>query len=168
MLELKENGIQITDAEIGVKVEELTKLILTKLGLNVDESVRKKINTKNDKADIIVNIGNNEVIIIECKSIKESGYNKFSSVKRQLKAYFENAEKNGFKVIKSLLVAPDFTDKFINECELEYELNLSLIQASSLYNILDGFKNSSKEQFPYKLLMRDVLIKEDRILKAIK
>ena len=167
LLGLKENGIQITDAEIGVKFEELTKLILTKLGLNVDESLRKKINTKNDKADIIVNIGNNEVIILECKSVKERGYNKFSSVKRQLKAYFESAEKSGLKVIKSLLVAPDFTDKFINECELEYELNLSLIQASSLYKILEGFKNSTKEQFPYKLLMRDVLINEDRILKAI-
>lgn len=167
LLELKENGIQITDAEIGVKFEELTKLIFSKLGLNVDEELRKKINTKNDKADIIVNLGKNEIIIIECKSVKESGYNKFSSVKRQLKAYFNQAEKNGLKVVKSLLVAPDFTDKFINECELEYELNLSLIQASSLYKILEGFKNSKIEQFPYKLLMRDVLIKEDRILKAI-
>jgi len=167
LLELKENGIQITDAEIGVKFEELTKLIFSKLGLNVDEELRKKINTKNDKADIIVNLGKNEIIIIECKSVKESGYNKFSSVKRQLKAYFNQAEKNGLKVVKSLLVAPDFTDKFINECELEYELNLSLIQASSLYKILEGFKNSKIEQFPYKLLMRDVLIKENRILKAI-
>lgn len=167
LLELKENGIQITDAEIGVKFEELTKLIFSKLGLNVDEELRKKINTKNDKADIIVNLGKKEIIIIECKSVKESGYNKFSSVKRQLKAYFNQAEKNGLKVVKSLLVAPDFTDKFINECELEYELNLSLIQASSLYKILEGFKKSKIEQFPYKLLMRDVLIKEDRILKAI-
>jgi len=167
LLELKENGIQISDADIGIKFEELTKVIFTKLGLNVDEPLRKKINTKNDKADIIINLGNNEIIIVECKSVKESGYNKFSSVKRQLKSYFEMAERNGLKVVKSLLVAPEFSDEFINECELEYELNLSLLQASSLYNILDGFKNSNKEHFPYKLLMRDVLIKEDRILKAI-
>ena len=165
---LKENGIQISDAEIGVKFEELTKTIFTKLGLNVDESLRKQINTKHDKADIIINIGSKEVIIVECKSVKESGYNKFSSVKRQLKAYFDMAEKNDYKVVKSLLIAPEFTDEFINECELEYELNLSLIQASSLYNILEGFKNSNQAQFPYKLLMRDVLIKEDRILKALK
>ena len=168
LIELKENGIQISDAEIGVKFEDLTKTIFKKLGLNVDESLRKQMNTKQDKADIIINIGNGEVIIVECKSVKESGYNKFSSVKRQLKAYFDMAEKNGLKVVKSLLIAPEFTDDFINECELEYELNLSLIQASSLYSILEGFKNSNKEQFPYKLLMRDVLIKEDRILKAIK
>lgn len=168
LIELKENGIQISDAEIGVKFEDLTKTILQKLGLNVDESLRKQMNTKNDKADIIINIGKNEVIIVECKSVKENGYNKFSSVKRQLKAYFDMAEKSGLKVVKSLLIAPEFSDEFINECELEYELNLSLIQASSLYNILEGFKSSNKEQFPYKLLMRDVLIKEDRILKAIK
>jgi hypothetical protein len=165
--ELKENGIIISDSEIGVKFEELTKIIFKKLGLNVDESLRREINSKTDKADIIISLGNKEVIIVECKSVKESGYNKFSSVKRQLKAYFENAEKSGFKVVKSLLVAPEFSDEFIHECELEFELNLSLIQASSLYNILDGFKNSSKGQFTYKLLMRDVLIKEDRILKVI-
>ncbi len=168
LLELKENGIQISDAEIGLKFEDLTKAIFQKLGLNVDEGLRRKMNTKQDKADILINLGNDEVIIVECKSVKESGYNKFSSVKRQLKAYFDMAEKNGLKVVKSLLIAPEFSDEFINECELEYELNLSLIQASSLYSILDGFKSSNKEQFPYKLLMRDVLIKEDRILKAIK
>ncbi|WP_291856382.1 hypothetical protein [Marinilabilia sp.] len=168
LLELKENGIQISDAEIGVKFEDLTKAIFKKLGLNVDDGLRKHMNTKQDKADILINLGNSEVILVECKSVKESGYNKFSSVKRQLKAYFDMAEKNGLKVVKSLLIAPEFSDEFINECELEYELNLSLIQASSLYSILEGFKNSNKAQFPYKLLMRDVLIKEDRILKAIK
>ncbi|HYX06850.1 MAG TPA: hypothetical protein VE912_08975, partial [Bacteroidales bacterium] len=146
---------------------ELTRTIFTKLGLKVDENLRKKINSKNDKADIIINLGNNDVMIVECKSIKESGYNKFSSVKRQLKAYFDMAEKNGLKVVKSLLIAPEFSDDFINECELEYELNLSLIQASSLYSILEGFKNSKRNQFPYKLLLRDVLIREERILKAI-
>jgi len=164
---LKENGIQISDHEIGIKFEELTRTIFTKLGLKVDENLRKKINSKNDKADIIINLGNNDVMIVECKSIKESGYNKFSSVKRQLKAYFDMAEKNGLKVVKSLLIAPEFSDDFINECELEYELNLSLIQASSLYSILEGFKNSKRNQFPYKLLLRDVLIREERILKAI-
>jgi hypothetical protein len=167
LLDLKENGIQISDAEIGVKFEELTKTIFIRLGLNVDDDLRKKINTRNDKIDIVLNLGNNEIIIVECKSVKEIGYNKFSSVKRQLKAYFELAEKNGLKVVKSLLVAPDFSDDFINDCELEYELNLSLVQASSLYAILEGFKSSKKGQFPYKLLMRDVLIKEDRILKAL-
>lgn len=69
---------------------------------------------------------------------------------------------------KSLLIAPEFTDEFINECEIEYELNLSLIKASSLLKILEGFKDSKHKKLPYELLMRDVLIQEDRILKAIR
>ena len=105
---------------------------------------------------------------MECKSIKESGYNKFSSVFRQLKAYRDLATKNNYNVVKSLLIAPEFTDDFINECELEYELNLSLIEAESLIQILDAFKTSKMSSLPYKLLMRDVLIQPERIIKAIK
>ena len=106
--------------------------------------------------------------MIECKTVKESGYNKFSSVSRQLKSYYQLAKGKGVDVIKSLLIAPDFSDDFVNECGLEYELNLSLISAESLLKIYFAFKNSSKhEQLPYKLLMRDVLIQEDRIIKAI-
>jgi hypothetical protein len=36
-----------------------------------------------------------------------------------------------------------------------------------LANILIGFKNTRHKQFPYQLLMKDVLISEDWILKAI-
>ena len=166
--ELKENGITIKESEIGVKFEELTKTILTKLGLNIDENLRKSLNTKKDKIDIVVNLGNNELIIIECKTIKESGYNKFSSVSRQLKAYNDLAKKNDFKVRKLLLIAPDFSDDFVEDCELDAELDLSLLTAASLTNILEGFKKSTKyKEFPYKLLMRDVLINSDRIIKAI-
>ena len=165
---LKENGIVIKESELGIKFEDLTKTIFTQLGFDVDEGLKKKLNTKKDKMDIVINLGNNGLIIIECKTSKESGYNKFSSVSRQLKAYSDLAKVNDFRVVKSLLVAPDFSDDFINDVELEYELNLSLLTASSLIKILDGFKKSKKhKQFPYKLLMRDVLIKEDRILSAI-
>ncbi len=164
---LKENGISLKEAEIGIKFEEITKKIFEKLGFNVDEELRKKINTKNDKADIILNIGNNDIIIVECKTVKESGYNKFSSVSRQLKSYSKIACQNDYNVIKSLLVAPDFSDDFIKECGLEYELNLSLITAASLLTILEGFKVSKLKSFPHNLLMRDVLIQESRVLKAI-
>ena len=85
-----------------------------------------------------------------------------------MKSYTGLAKATDYKIIKSLLIAPDFSDDFINDTELEYDLNLSLITASSLIKILEGFKNSKKhKQFPYKLLMRDVLIKEDRIIKAM-
>lgn len=39
--------------------------------------------------------------------------------------------------------------------------------AGSLKKILNGFKESSLEKFPHTLFTRDVVIKEDRILKAI-
>lgn len=164
---LKENGIDIKEHELGVKFEEITKNIFRKLGFNVDERLRKKLNTSKDKIDIVINLSNSELIIIECKTVKESGYNKFSYVTRQLKAYSALAEKNNFKVIKSLLVAPDYSDDFVNECGLDYEINLSLITASTLLAILEGFKNSKLKQLPHNLLMKDVLIQEDRILKAI-
>ncbi|MDO9567592.1 MAG: hypothetical protein Q7J15_12760 [Candidatus Desulfaltia sp.] len=164
---LKENGIQVKESELGVKFEDLTKSIFIKLGFNVDEKLRRLLNTKKDKIDIVINLSNKELILVECKTTKESGYNKFSSVSRQLKAYINLAISKDFKVIKSLLIAPDFSDDFVKDCGLDYELNLSLIGASSLINILNGFRNSKHKQFPYNLLMRDVLIQEDRILKAI-
>lgn len=164
---LKENGIQIKESELGIKFENLTKTIFTKLGFNVDETLRKHLNTKKDKIDIVINIDNQKLILIECKTIKENGYNKFSSVARQLNSYINLAINKNYSVIKSLLIAPDFSSDFIKDCELDYNLNLSLIKASSLIAILDGFKDSNREQLPHNLLMRDVLIQENRILSAI-
>ena len=168
LAKLKENGIIIKESELGLRFEDVTKTIFEKLGFNVDEDLKKKLNTAKNKIDLILNIGNNDLIIIECKTIKESGYNKFSSVSRQIKSYVDITTSSGYNVVKSLLVAPDFSDDFINNCDLQFEINLSLITANSLINILDRFKNSKLKQFPFQLLMKDVLIKEDRILKAIK
>jgi hypothetical protein len=164
---LKENNIVIKESDLGLKFEEITKSIFERLGFNVDESLKKKMNTNKDKSDIILNLGNNDIILVECKTVKESGYNKFSQVSRQIKAYVNLAKANGFNVVKSLLIAPDFSDEFINDCDLEFEINLSLITAGSLVNILEGFRNSKIKQFPHQLLMKDVLIKEDRIIKAL-
>ncbi|WP_143961348.1 hypothetical protein [Litoribacter populi] len=167
MAALKGNSIDIKEADIGIKFEELTKKIFTTLGFQVDEDLRASLNSTKDKADILLNISNNEIIIVECKTVKESGYNKFSSVSRQLKSYANRINGSNYKVVKSILVAPDFSDDFIKECGLEYELNLSLITASTLVQILEGFKTSKLKMFPHNLLMRDVLIQEDRVLKAI-
>ena len=46
---LKENGIVIKEAMLGVKFEDLTKSIFTQLGFNVDEQLKKELNTKKDK-----------------------------------------------------------------------------------------------------------------------
>ena len=161
---LKENGITIR-SEIGIKYEELNDL--KKLGFNVDESLRKKLNNAKNKIDVLLNLGNNEVILLECKTRKDREYNKFSSVSRQLKAYQELVRGKEYKVIKSLLVADDFSDDFISECEVDFELNLSLIKSISLLEIYRAFKKSKIKKFPINLMMRDVLINEERIIRAL-
>jgi len=164
---LKDNGILVKEAELGVRFEDVTKSILKKLGFNVDESLRRKLNTSKDKIDIVLNLGSNKLILVECKSHKNGSFGMYSSVSRQIKAYKNLAVKKGYVLQNSLLIAPEFTDDFIKECGLELNLNLSLITAGSLKKILNGFKESSLEKFPHTLFTRDVVIKEDRILKAI-
>lgn len=164
---LKESGIFIKEAELGAKFEEITKLIFSKLGFDVDEKLRKKINTDKDKIDVLLNMEDQSVILIECKTSKESGYNKFSSISRQVRAYKTLIENKALKVMKIIIIAPDFTDDFITDCSEDFELNMSLIKASSLVAILDSFKGCKYKQLPINLLMKDVLIQEDRIIKAI-
>jgi hypothetical protein len=142
-------------------------LIFSKLGFNIDEKLKLEINNNKNKLDIVLRISEKEIIIIECKTHKDKEYNKFSSIYRQVKSYIRNAEKSGYKVIKSLIIANDFSDDFVNECELDFELNLSLIKSQTLINILDSFRKSRYSNFPYKLLMKDVLIDDKRITKAI-
>jgi len=164
---LKSNGLVIKEGDLGIKFEDVTKSIFIKMGLNVDDKLRKSLSNAKNKIDIVINLGNNELIIVECKTVKDSGFNKFSSVSRQLKSYIEVAQQKGYRVIKSLLIAPEFSEDFEKECREEFDLNLSLITAQTLANILAGFKNTKYKQFPYQLLMKDVLISEDWVLKAI-
>ncbi|MDG4716389.1 hypothetical protein [Winogradskyella marincola] len=164
---LKENGISVKESELGQKFEDLTKTIFKDLGFNVDDTFKNKLNTKKDMMDILLNLGNEEIIIVECKTSKERGYNKFSSVSRQLKSYQNLALKNDLRIVKILLVAPEFSDDFVTDCEMDTEMNLSLITASTLSNIYEAFKTSKYEEFPY-VLFRDIVINEERIIKALK
>ncbi|MDC1068781.1 hypothetical protein OAQ99_06460 [Candidatus Kapabacteria bacterium] len=163
---LKENGISIKESELGLKFEELTGTIIKGLGLNVDDNFKSSLNTKKDMMDILINLGNKEIIIVECKTSKERGYNKFSSVSRQLKSYQSLALKNDLRIVKILLVAPEFSDDFVTDCEMDTEMNLSLIKASTLTAILEAFKNSKHTVFPH-VLFRDIVIDENRIIKAL-
>jgi hypothetical protein len=164
---LKLNGLIIKEGDMGIKFEEITKSIFEKLGFSIDEKLRKTLNNAKNQIDIVINLGENELILVECKTVKDSGYNKFSSVSRQIKSYIDLAKSNGYHVIKSLLIAPEFSEDFEKDCREEFELNLSLITAQSLANILIGFKNTKHKRFPYQLLMKDVLINEDWVIKAI-
>jgi hypothetical protein len=164
---LRLNQIEIKESEIGIKYEELTKLIFKELNLNVDDKLRKELNSNKDKIDILVSINEDEVIIIECKTKKDRKFSIYSSASRQIKAYKELAEKKGLKVVKTFIVAPSFSEDFINECGLDYELNLSLITSEALVEIHSAFKKSKLTEFPYRILLRDVLIDSDRVVKAI-
>ena len=50
--------------------------------------------------------------------------------------------------------------------EMDTNFDLSLIKASCLINITEAFKDSGFPIFPH-VLFRDVLINEERIIKAI-
>lgn len=84
---LKENGITIKESELGLKFEELTSVLFKGIGFNVNDQFKSQINTTKNMMDIFLNLGDKEIIIVECKNSKERGYNKFSSVSRQLKLY---------------------------------------------------------------------------------
>ena len=163
---LKENGITTKESELGLKFEELTCRIFEELGFTVDNELKRSLKSNKDIMDIILHLENGDVIIVECKTSKERGYNKFSTVSRQLKAYKSQVEKKEKRIAKILLVSPEFTDDFITDCEMNVELNLSLITASSLLRIYKSFKESSYKEFPH-VLFRDVLINDDRIVKAL-
>ena len=163
---LKENGISVKESELGLKFEELTKIIFKSLGFNVDDKFKNELNTQKDMMDILLNLENNEIIIVECKTIKEKGYNKFSTVSRQLKSYQNLALKNNLRIVKILLVAPEFSDDFVYDCEMDTEMNLSLLPASTLSKIFEVFKTSKYQEFPH-VLFRDIVINEERIIKAL-
>ena len=165
---LKENGIAIAEAELGTTFEEVTKYIFSKLGLDVDEKLRKKLNTDKDKIDILLRTGENSVAIVECKTVKENGYNKFSSISRQVKSYKNLLERNDFQVDRILIVAPDFSEDFVADCGDEFSLPISLIKAGSLAAIYNTVKAIGVDRFTFQMLTRDILVQEDRIIRALK
>lgn len=166
--ELKSNNLDIKESELGIQYENLTKLIFQKMGMNVDENLRKNISTTKDKIDIVIKIDGEEIMIIECKTKKDTKFNKYSTASRQVKAYKDLAARAGYKVSKTFIVAPSFTDDFINECGLDYDLNLSLITSKSLIEIYNAFEESELTEFPYKILLRDVLIDDRRVIRSLK
>ncbi|MBR0110992.1 MAG: hypothetical protein IJM00_01955 [Bacteroidales bacterium] len=165
---LKENGIVLTEAELGSSFEEVTKYILSKLGLNVDENLRKKLNSEKDKMDILIRTGEKSVVLVECKTVKENGYNKFSSISRQVKAYKSLLEKSGLQVDRILIVAPDFSEDFVADCGDEFSLPITLLKAASLANIYDAVKSCGNNRFTLQMLSRDILVQEERIIRILK
>jgi hypothetical protein len=164
---LREVGAEVAEADIGIKFEEVTKAIFELLDLNIDEDVRKEINTSKDKADIIISLSDDDIIIGEAKTCKSGDFAKYSSTSRQVKAYVNRAENIGKRVAQVLIIAPSFSNDFIESAEMDTEVNISLLEAKGLKLILDAFKSKRNPRFSAKLLTKGGLLKAELIAKTI-
>lgn len=164
---LKDKGLVVKESEFGTLYEKLTKELFSRLGFNVDETLRSKINTVRSKMDILINLGGKDVIIAECKTIKDKDYNKYTAVSRQLKSYEALSKKNGYHVKQVIIVSNEFSEDFISECEYEYDLGISLITSSDLVKIYEGLKDSPLDELPVRLITKDGALNGDRIVKAL-
>jgi len=160
-------GIDISEAEIGVKFEEITKEIFEDLKLVVDEELRKDINNAKDKADIIISLSDDDVVIGEAKTCKNGDFAKYSTTSRQVKAYVSRCEAKGKRVAQVLIIAPSFSTDFIESAEMDTEVNISLLEASGLKLIHDAFKSRRNPNFSPKLLTKGGLLKAELIAKNI-
>ena len=160
-------GIDIKEADLGVKFEEVTRSILEQLGLNVDEDLRKDINTAKDKADIIISLENDDVIIGEAKSYKNGHYAKYSSTSRQVKSYVKRCEVSGHRVAQVLIIAPSFSEDFVDAADMDTDINISLLEAEGLQKIFTAYKQRKNPNFTAKLLTKGGLLKADLISKSI-
>ncbi|HKJ33710.1 MAG TPA: hypothetical protein VKA34_17900 [Balneolales bacterium] len=164
---LKEKGLSVRENELGSLYEKLTKDIFKKLGFNVDEKLRIELNTPRAKMDILLNLGGKNIIIVECKSIKDKDYNKYTNVSRQLKSYQNACKKKGYHVSQVVIVSNEFSEDFISECEYDYELSISLITSDGLVKILEGLKESTLTELPVRLLLKDGILNADRIVNVL-
>jgi len=164
---LTQAGISIKEAELGSKFEEITRTKLEMLGLFVDEELRKQVNTAKDKADIIISLGDDDVIVGEVKSHKNGDFSKYSTTSRQVKAYVNRCEANGKRVAQVLIVAPSFSDDFVAAAEMDADVNISLLEAKGLKAIVAAYKSRRKPNFSAKLLTKGGLLKADLIAKTV-
>ena len=164
---LKDKGLVVKESELGSLYEKLTKDLFVKLGFNVDEKLRAKVNTARSKMDILINLGGKDVIIAECKTVKDKDYNKFTAVSRQLKSYEALCKKNGYHVNQVIVISNEFTEDFIGECEYEYDIGISLLISSDLLKIYEGLRESHLGELPVRLITKGGALNGDRIVKAL-
>ena len=167
LAKLKSENVEISEADIGIKFEEVTKAIFEQLGLDIDEDLRKAVNTSKDKADIIVSLTDDDVIVGEAKTCKNGDFAKYSTTSRQVKAYATRCENAGKRVAQVLIVAPSFSDVFVESAEMDTEVNISLLEADGLKMILDAFKARRNPKFSGKLFTKGGLLKAELIAKNI-
>lgn len=131
---LKKNGVMLNETDLNSKFKELTTRIFLKLGFNADEELRKSLNKDEHQIDIVLNLGGNNIMILECDTFSDIKQYDFCSTLKKLKSYVRVAKSNGYNVVKSIFIAPEFSDKFSEKCDIEYRL--SLLTSRSLIKIL--------------------------------
>jgi hypothetical protein len=164
---LRAAGVEINESELGSKFEETIKAILESLELNVNEELRKSLNTAKDKADILISLSEDDVIVGEAKSFKNGDYAKYSTTSRQVKAYANRCEKEGKRVAQVLIIAPSFSADFIESAAMDTDINISLLTADGLKLIYETYKTKRKPNFSAKLLTKGGLLKAELIAKNL-
>ena len=167
LLSLSSKGLSFNEADLGLKFEEATRSMLEDIGLNVDEELRKELNTSKNKIDLIISTGNDDVIIGEMKTCKSGEYSSYSGISRQTKSYVNLCEQADKNVTQVLIIAPGFSQDFIENVELDPDVNISLLRAEGLYNIYKTYKEKRNPKFSIKWLQKGGLLKDALILKGI-
>ncbi|MBN2789478.1 MAG: hypothetical protein JXR69_04770 [Candidatus Delongbacteria bacterium] len=163
---LKENGILI-ESGIGLLFEKVTKQIFTKMNLTVNEELKKSINNRKNKADIIIEGVNDKTIyIVECKS-SQKDFASFSDTSRQIKAYVELYSKKGYFIQGVILVSNSFTEEFKDSVKTFPTSRISLLEAMDLYDIYEEYKRLGLETFPLSLL-GDKIILSENVIKGLR
>ncbi len=160
---LKSNRIAIKESELGVKFEFLTKEILTGLGFQVDDKLKSEINTNKDKIDIVISLGQNRIIIVECKTSREVEYDKYSSLSRQLKSYQKLCRDKNYQVVRTILVASDYSQNFVDASIKDWELELSLVTAEGLKEMWNIFRDKKMTELPIGVFGNNLKLDPEKV-----
>lgn len=164
LIALSESGIRINTEEVGVKFESITKLLFERIGLDV---VSYKGDNKKERTDIILDFGEEGIIIVECKASKNE-YSKFTSVTRQITSYVKNYKSNGYKVLGAIIVAASFTPEFVSECDMFTDTTLSLLDAQSLLQLYQGLKDQHNYEIHPSLFFKRSVVNPEIVIKGAK
>ena len=164
---LKEKGINIKESELGLKYESIAKKIFTQLGYEVSENIKKMITSKKNIPDIVLKVNENKIIIVECKTIKDKKYNKYSTISRQLKSYTAEAQKNNFDVAFTIILSNDFSDDFISESNYDCDFDPTLATSEQLKSLAIALKASKRDKFPIGLLKKIAFLDITKVIEGL-
>ena len=72
-----------------------------------------------------------------------------------------------YHVRHHLIIANQFSEDFVSEAEYDEELSLSLLTSKGLSRVMESYADSSRSEFPIKLLLKAGLLNEERIAKVL-